>query len=68
MPHVLGREVATRIVELRPNVRVLFVSGYAQPVLGSKGTLDPGVALLEKPFTESALLLKVRAAIDEPPS
>jgi PAS domain S-box-containing protein len=64
MPHMLGREVATRVVELRPNVGVLFISGYAQPVLGSRGTLDAGVALLEKPFAESALLDKVQAVID----
>ena len=47
MPGMLGKEVAARITELRPAIRVLFASGYAEPVLGAQGTLDPGVALLE---------------------
>jgi hypothetical protein len=38
--------------------------GYAQPVLASEGTLDPGVTLVEKPFTEAALLAKVREVLD----
>jgi PAS domain S-box-containing protein len=59
MPHMLGKELATRIGRLRPATRVLYVSGYAHPVLASQGTLDPDVALLEKPFTEAALLTQV---------
>jgi PAS domain S-box-containing protein len=60
MPHMLGKEVAQRVRGLRPHTRVLFMSGYAQPVLASQGTLDPGVALIEKPFTEPQLLEKIR--------
>jgi hypothetical protein len=44
------------------------MSGYARPVLASKGTLDPGVTLLEKPFTEAALLAKAREVLDEEPA
>src|SRR5262249_30283080 len=50
MPRMLGREVAERLQEVQPDLRVLYVSGYAEPILGSKGTLEPGVRLLEKPF------------------
>lgn len=40
------------------------MSGYAQPVLASQGTLDEGVTLVEKPFTEALLLAKVRQVLD----
>lgn len=64
MPHVLGKEVAMHIAALRPEIRVLFMSGYAHPVLASRGTLDDGVALIEKPFSEQALISKVRGVLD----
>jgi two-component system, cell cycle sensor histidine kinase and response regulator CckA len=60
MPGMLGKEVAERLTLVRPSTRVLFMSGYAQPVLHSEGTLEPGVALLEKPFTAEDLLTAVR--------
>jgi FixJ family two-component response regulator len=66
LPVMLGKEVAERVSEVAPDVRVLFVSGYAHPVLSSQGTLDDGVVLLEKPFTDAALLEKVREVLDAP--
>ncbi|MEN3304143.1 MAG: hypothetical protein V7603_345 [Micromonosporaceae bacterium] len=66
MPHMLGKELATTIRDLRPNIRVLYMSGYAQPVLASQGTLDPGVTLVEKPFSEPTLLDKIRDTLDTP--
>jgi PAS domain S-box-containing protein len=65
MPRMLGREVADRMRELKPELRVLYISGYAQPVLGAQGRLDPGVELLEKPFSEPALLIKVRHVLGD---
>ncbi|HWS39585.1 MAG TPA: ATP-binding protein [Actinoplanes sp.] len=64
MPGMLGKELAERLVVARPGTRVLYMSGYAQPVLASQGTLDPGVALLEKPFTANDLLTAVRKRLD----
>jgi two-component system cell cycle sensor histidine kinase/response regulator CckA len=64
MPGMLGKELAERLVDVRPDTRVLYMSGYAQPVLASQGTLEPGVALLEKPFTAAALLTAVRRRLD----
>jgi hypothetical protein len=58
MPQMLGKEVADRVRELRPDIEVLYMSGYAQPVLASQGRLEPGVALVEKPFSERGLLAK----------
>jgi nitrogen-specific signal transduction histidine kinase/CheY-like chemotaxis protein len=56
MPQMLGKEVAERIQAIKPEIEVLYMSGYARPVLASQGRLDPGVALLEKPFSEADLL------------
>jgi signal transduction histidine kinase/CheY-like chemotaxis protein len=64
MPKMLGREVAERIRDLRPGIQVVFMSGYAHPVLTSQGTLAPGVVLIEKPFTESTLMARLREVLD----
>ncbi|GAA3927176.1 ATP-binding protein [Actinoplanes auranticolor] len=58
MPNMLGKEVAERIRQARPDIEVLFMSGYAQPVLASQGRLDPGVNLIEKPFSAKAIIEK----------
>jgi two-component system, cell cycle sensor histidine kinase and response regulator CckA len=65
MPGMLGKELAERLTGARPDTRVLYMSGYAQPVLHSQGTLDPGVTLLEKPFTADDLLAAVRRRLDD---
>jgi len=65
MPQMQGKEVAERLRAARPALRVLYISGYARPVLASSGTLDAGVTLLEKPFSENALLKAVRQVLDE---
>ena len=64
MPKMLGKEVAERVRELRPDIEVLFMSGYAQPVLASQGRLEPGVALVDKPFSEASLLAKAAKVLD----
>jgi signal transduction histidine kinase/CheY-like chemotaxis protein len=56
MPHMLGKEVAEKMQAVKPGIEVLFMSGYARPVLASQGRLDPNVALIEKPFSEASLL------------
>ena len=63
MPHMLGHEVAARFLEMRPDSRVLFMSGYAQPSADAKHAIDPAV-LVEKPFTEPTVLTKVRQVLD----
>ncbi len=59
MPGMPGRDVAKNVTQVRPGIGVIFVSGYAQPILTSEGRLDDGVTLLEKPFSETALIGKV---------
>jgi two-component system cell cycle sensor histidine kinase/response regulator CckA len=64
MPGMLGKELAERLTDARPTTRVLYMSGYAQPILASQGNLDPSVVLLEKPFTATDLLTAVRKRLD----
>ncbi|MDR7280511.1 PAS domain S-box protein [Catenuloplanes atrovinosus] len=65
MPKMLGKEVAERVTALRPGTRVLFMSGYARPVLTENGTLGDDVTLIAKPFSEHGLLRAVRAVLDD---
>jgi PAS domain S-box-containing protein len=67
MPGMNGRELAQRISEIRPNVKVLYMSGYTENVIGRNGTLDAGVRLLQKPFTLRDLKSKVREVLDTIP-
>src|SRR5579859_3358854 len=64
MPGMNGRELAQRISEIRPNVKILYMSGYTENVIGHNGTLDAGVRLLQKPFTLRELKIKVREVLD----
>jgi two-component system, cell cycle sensor histidine kinase and response regulator CckA len=63
MPKMLGKELADRLTAGRPDLRVLYMSGYAQPVLAAQGTLDPETALLEKPFTADSLHAALSAVL-----
>jgi DNA-binding response OmpR family regulator len=64
MPGMNGRELAQRVAELRPNVKILYMSGYTENVIGRNGTLDAGVRLLQKPFTLRDLKNTVREVLD----
>ena len=63
MPQMLGDEVADQVRAILPGVPVLFMSGYAEPVLHRQGVAAARMEILEKPFTEAALLARVREAI-----
>jgi len=67
MPGMNGRELAQRIAEIRPNVKVLYMSGYTENVIGTNGMLDAGVRLLQKPFNLRDLKDKVREVLDASP-
>ncbi|MGA8216023.1 MAG: ATP-binding protein [Candidatus Sulfotelmatobacter sp.] len=67
MPGMNGRELAQRISEIRPNVKVLYMSGDTENVIGRYGTLEAGVRLLQKPFTLRDLKSKVREVLNSTP-
>ncbi|HXY78815.1 MAG TPA: ATP-binding protein [Candidatus Acidoferrales bacterium] len=67
MPGMNGRELATRVNALLPDVRVLYMSGYAENAVGTDGTLDAGINLLQKPFSLPALKDRVREVLDSEP-
>jgi CheY-like chemotaxis protein len=64
MPRLDGRELANQMVALRPNLKVLYMSGYADDVIMHRGVLTQGAVLVQKPFTKSTLLRKVRETLD----
>jgi len=66
MPQMPGKEVAEQIGAIQPGIRILFMSGYTQGVLGPQGVLESGVNLIEKPFSESSLLDKLREVLKPP--
>jgi CheY-like chemotaxis protein len=66
MPKMLGNEVAARIHTIHPELPVLYMSGYAQPVLTEKGNLQPGVTIIEKPFTSRQLLDRIHSVLHHP--
>jgi PAS domain S-box-containing protein len=66
MPGVLGPELAVRLAEARPGLRVLFTSGYTAGGAGVTASLPPDARFIDKPFSPPDLVAAVRAAIDDP--
>ena len=64
MPGLNGRELADAARAIRPELKVVFTSGYTRDPVVTNGLIDPGVVLLAKPFTLSALASKMRDALD----
>jgi CheY-like chemotaxis protein len=64
MPGLSGRELADRLVAQRPGIRVLYMSGYPGDAVVQHGTLPPGSAFLQKPFSPDGLARKVRDVLD----
>ena len=66
MPGLSGPNLAARLIQLHPNLRVLYMSGYTDDVGAVHGNFWAGVPLLQKPFTPAALAERVRLALDAP--
>ena len=64
MPGLNGRELASRLATLRPDARVIFMSGYTDDAVTRHGVLEPGSAYVQKPFTPDAIARKVREVLD----
>jgi CheY-like chemotaxis protein len=66
MPHMSGRELSDRLADVRPKMKVLFMSGYTDHAAMHRH-LTPGAAFLQKPFTPETFARKVRSMLDEQP-
>jgi len=64
MPGINGRILAERLAPLYPAMKVLYISGYTDNFIAGHGVLEEGIHLLHKPFTEEALMHKVREVLD----
>ncbi len=67
MPGLTGKQAAERIVAERPEVKILFISGYTNEAIARHGVLEPGARFLSKPFTPDELLRRVRDVLDGRP-
>ncbi|WP_447979219.1 PAS domain S-box protein [Candidatus Nitrospira bockiana] len=66
MPQMSGTEVAERLLHERPQLKVMFMSGYTDDAIVHHGVRQEGTAFLQKPFTPTALVRKVREVLDGP--
>ena len=66
LTHMNGRELAQKLLPIRPDMKVLFMSGYSEEAIAQHGVLNPGTEFLQKPFTTEALIRKVREMLDAP--
>jgi PAS domain S-box-containing protein len=66
MPNIGGRELANRLRKMRPDIKVLFMSGYTDHVIEHHGVLENGAEFIQKPFSPEELAGKVRSALAPP--
>ena len=65
MPEMSGPQLVTRITALCPDARVLYMSGYTDDEVIGRGLANPGIMLLQKPFSAQELVERVRLALDQ---
>jgi two-component system cell cycle sensor histidine kinase/response regulator CckA len=65
MPEMGGRKLGQSLVSLRPDLPILYMSGYTGEDIVERGLLEPGVPFQQKPFTPGTLATKVRSILDQ---
>jgi CheY-like chemotaxis protein len=64
MPGMTGRELADSATKLRPELKVVYMTGYSRNAITHHGRLDPRLDVLQKPITQSDLATRIRDALD----
>jgi two-component system, cell cycle sensor histidine kinase and response regulator CckA len=64
MPNLNGRELANRLKQLRPEMEILFTSGYSEEIIAREGILEPGLHFIAKPFRSSELAAVIRQVLE----
>jgi two-component system, cell cycle sensor histidine kinase and response regulator CckA len=65
MPQINGKDLYSRLNNIKPGIKVLFMSGYTDDVITNRGVLPEGTKFIHKPFTIQRLATKVRTVLDE---
>ena len=66
MPEMSGRQLIERVLALKPSIKVLCLSGYTTDAVVRHGVMESNIAFLQKPFTPSMLVRRVREVLDQP--
>ncbi len=66
MPEMHGPAIARLLTDSRPELKVLYISGYSENDISDQGVVDPGLDVLQKPFTHQSLVRKIRELLDGP--
>jgi FixJ family two-component response regulator len=64
MPKMSGKDVANQVQMVHPETRVLFMSGYTDEAIVHHGIVDSNIAFIQKPFSETVLMQKIREVLD----
>ena len=64
MPGLSGKTLAEELKQTRPNLKILFMSGYTDNAIAHHGVLDPGTAFVQKPFSATIIAYKIREVLD----
>jgi CheY-like chemotaxis protein len=68
MPGMNGRALADAARQSHPGMKTLFMTGYSRNAIVHQGRLDPGVSLIQKPFSQASLASRIRAILDSRPA
>ena len=67
LPGMNGHELARQLIEVRPQMKVLYVSGYTDEAFSRNSFMEPGAAFLQKPYSRLTLTRKIREVLDAVP-